>query len=292
MQDRGNDGCHPVESSVMTEWLVRDLRRLGVSAGQTLLVHASLSAIGWVNGGAATVIAALAQAVGETGNVVVSTGTEENSQTSRAYRERTKHMTPGEARQYRRDMPAFDRDTTPTSAGAIAEELRTTGGAFRSAHPQSSFAAIGPKARYLMANHPLECHLGERSPLARLYELDAQILLIGVGYRSCTAFHLAEYRYTLRPPRQWYSCVVTENDRRKWKKYRDVVLDDGDFGEIGKSLDDDESLVKKGYVGNAESRLLSLVKSVDEAVKWMQENRGRFRIFTRYGTSKNRSGSL
>jgi aminoglycoside 3-N-acetyltransferase len=258
---------------VTMQRLIDDLRELGVGQGQTLLVHASLSSIGWVDGGAATVVAALRQVVGETaGTVVVSTGTEQNSQTSRAHQNLVKHMTADEARTYRRDMPAFDRDTTPGSAGAIAEALRTTNGAVRSAHPQSSLAAIGPKAEGLMADHPLKCHLGEQSPLAKLYKLDAQVLLLGVGYRSCTAFHLAEYRYTKNPPTQFYSCVVTENGRRKWKKYRDVVLDDNDFDKIGKRLED-VFHVKKGCVGNAESRLLPLAIGVDHATSWMRENR-------------------
>jgi len=256
----------------MRRRLVRDLRRLGVSKGQVLLVHASLSSIGWVEGGAATVVTALRRAVGRTGTVVVSTGTEENSHTSRAHQERIKHMTDDEIASYRRDMPAFDKDTTPGTAGAIAEKLRTTGGAVRSAHPQSSLAAIGPLAGYLMADHRLDCHLGEQSPLRKLYDNDAQILLLGVGYRSCTAFHLAEYRYTVNPPTQSYSCVVMRNDRRTWEEYIDVVLDDGDFGTIGKSLDG-ELPVKKRNVGNAKCRLVSLPAAVDFACTWLSSNR-------------------
>lgn len=261
-----------VGSPVTTQRLVSDLDELGVSGGQTLLVHASLSSIGWVDGGAAEVVAALRQAVGETGTVVVSTGTDENSQTSRAHRMRTKGMTAGEFENYLRDMPAFDRNTTPGNAGAIAEELRTTSGAVRSAHPQSSLAAIGPKAEYLMADHRLECHLGEQSPLAKLYEHDAQILLLGVGYRSCTAFHLAEYRYTEHPPTQSYSCVAMVNGMRKWMEYQDVVLDDGDFGTIGKSMED-VLPVKTGYIGNALCRLMSLRVAVCFARTWLAMNR-------------------
>ena len=123
-----------------------------------------------------------------------------------------------------------------------------------------------------MADHQLESHLGERSPLAKLYDRDAQVLMLGVGYGYCTAMHLAEYRYTARPPRQTYTCVVTTDGRRGWIGYHDVVLDDNDFEEIGKSLAA-EIAVGHGYVGHAECCLMSLRDTVDFAVKWMAEYR-------------------
>jgi aminoglycoside 3-N-acetyltransferase len=261
-----------VKAMVATWRLARDLRKLGVRKGQILLVHASLSSIGWVDGGAAAVVTALRRVVGKTGTVVVSTGTEGNSKTSRAYLKRVRGMTDDEIEDHYQDMPAFDKDTTACTAGAIAEELRTTPRAVRSAHPQSSLAAIGRRAEYLMAGHDLRCHLGEDSPLAKLYELGAHILLLGVGYYSCTAFHLAEYRYTAKPPTKTYSCVVMNNGEREWVNYSDVVLDDGDFETIGKSLND-EPYVKKGYVGNAECRLISFRRTVDYARDWMAKNR-------------------
>jgi aminoglycoside 3-N-acetyltransferase len=257
---------------VTSQRLVRDLRGLGVRRGDTLLVHASLRRIGWVDGGAPTVISALRQAVGETGNVVAPTGTEDNSLTSRAYRARTATMTPEEERKYRQEMRAFDRDLTPSGMGAVGESLRTTGGAVRSAHPQSSFAAIGPDAAYLMADHKLDCHLGENSPLAKLYETGARVLMIGVGYRACSAFHLAEYRYVESPPSRMYSCAVMVNGQSDWIDYRDVVLDDRDFGQIGKTLDRQDS-VTIGYVGNAKSRLIPLVQAVEHAKDWMALHR-------------------
>jgi aminoglycoside N3'-acetyltransferase len=55
-------------------------------------------------------------------------------------------------------MPAFDRERTPTGSGQSAEELRTTQGAVRSGHPQSSFAALGPRAAELMDGHAVNCH--------------------------------------------------------------------------------------------------------------------------------------
>ncbi len=255
------------------ERIVRDLRALGVATGHTLLVHASLRSIGRVEGGAPAVVAALREAVGAAGNIVVPASTESNSLTSRAHRARIASMTPAQAAEYREAMPAFDPATTPGGAGAVAEEVRTTAGAFRSDHPQSSFAAIGPQARYLMADHRLDCHLGEDSPLGKLYKLDeAFVLLLGVGYAACTAMHLAEYRYTPDPPTCTYACVTTAGGKRHWVSYRDVVLDDRRFPEIGGYLDT-VMASRSGYVGEAACRLLPLSDVVDHATDWMKVNR-------------------
>jgi aminoglycoside 3-N-acetyltransferase len=252
--------------------LVEDLRALGVASGKTLLVHASLRRIGWVDGGAPTVVAALRDALGEDGTLVAGAGTPENSMTSRAFRAETDGFTKAEKYEFRKQMPAFDRNSTPTSVGAVAEAVRTTSGAVRSAHPQTSFSAVGRQARSLMAGHQLHCHLGEESPLGKLYKQDASILLLGVGYEVCTAFHLAEYRYTREAPMRNYYCVVMGRNGRRWRRYRDVVLDDSEFEVIGKSLDN-EKQVPSRTVGGADSRLISLRDAVDFATDWMRDQR-------------------
>src|SRR5277367_3843124 len=105
-RDDANEASWP---PVTGERLVRDLRELGVEPGQTLLVNASLSNIGWVEGGAPAVVAALREVVGPAGNVVVPAGTEENSNFSRAHRELIAEMSWDEIRAYRNLMPAFNK---------------------------------------------------------------------------------------------------------------------------------------------------------------------------------------
>jgi aminoglycoside 3-N-acetyltransferase len=264
----------PAEGGLTREALVDDLRALGVQPGQVLLVHASLRAIGQVDGGAATVVAAIREAAGnEAGTVVMSAATEANSDTSRAYQARIAGMSAAQAAEYRNRMTAFDEASTPaTGVGSIAEALRITPGAVRSSHPQSSFAAIGPVAAELMARHPLTSHLGMDSPLGRLYQRDTLILLLGVGYQACSALHLAEYLYTETPPMRNYACVITANGLRQWATYQDVVLHDSDFTEIGKFVDV-EADVRRGYVGGAACRLVPMRDTVDCAADWLRRNR-------------------
>ena len=249
------------------------LRALGVTAGQVLLVHASLRSLGPVPGGAATVVAAIRDVIGYEGTLAVPAGTSSNSDTSRRHLAATAGMTDADVRRYRAAMPPFDPASTPSDGmGRVAEYVRTLPGAVRSAHPQSSFAAVGPMAHKLMGNHAIDCHLGEASPLARLYDADARILLLGVDYRACSAFHLAEYRYAASPPTRSYRCVIARAGQPVWHEYSDVVLDDQQFGELGADFDL-AGMAVSGYVMRARCRLASLVTAVDFATEWLQDRR-------------------
>jgi aminoglycoside 3-N-acetyltransferase len=253
--------------------LVEDLLALGVIAGQTLLTHVSLNSIGWVEGGASTVIAALLEAVGVSGNIVMLTATEENSLTSRTHHAVINGLPPDVMQKYLAQMRPFDARTTPCTTGAVAEALRTTAGAVRSVHPQSSFTAIGPDAEALMADHSLDCHHGMDSPLGKLYRFSdkARVLMIGVDYKVCTAIHLAEYRYRPDPPKRRYDCVIERPG--KWITYEDVVLDDSRFDSIGEFIQT-RVFQQSGRVGQAVSRLVPLCDIVDSAAEWMRVHRG------------------
>ncbi|MEV5958601.1 AAC(3) family N-acetyltransferase [Streptomyces sp. NPDC051987] len=208
------------------------LGSLGVRRGGVLMVHASLGGTGTAP---EAVRDALRAALGPEGTLIVPAFTPENSDTSRAHREAVADLSEAEAAEYRRGMPPFDPEATecPTM-GALAECVRSTRGAVRSAHPQTSLAGLGPRAGELLRRHPLRSHLGRLSPMARLYAADAQILLLRVGFEVCSALHYAEYLMWPRPPRRTYRCVV--GHKGNWVEYRDLALDDSDFGAIGARL--------------------------------------------------------
>ncbi|MDT3727747.1 AAC(3) family N-acetyltransferase [Streptomyces sp. DSM 41972] len=196
------------------------------------MVHASLSGTGTAP---ATVRDALIDALGPGGTLVVPAFTPENSDTSRAHRRLIEGLDQRQVREIRATMPPYDPDTTPcTTMGALAECVRTTPGSVRSAHPQTSLAGLGPRAADLLGDHHPHCHLGERSPLARLYEADARVLLLRVGFDVCSALHLAEYRTSPPPPRRTYRCVTEA--KGNWIEYEDAVLDDSNFAAVGERL--------------------------------------------------------
>ncbi|MFF4323945.1 aminoglycoside N(3)-acetyltransferase [Streptomyces sp. NPDC001568] len=252
------------------------LRLLGVRPRARLLVHAALGGTGLR---AETLRDALTGLLGPHGTLVVPAFTPENSLTSTAHRARTAGLDEPGVRAFRARMPAFDADRTPSRGmGAFAEAVRTAPGAARSDHPQTSFAALGAGARELCSGHRLENHLGEESPLGKLCWEGGQVLMINVGFASCTAFHLAEYRIP-KPPLRMYDCVVKVNlpggsggqQGGEWTTFEDVALDDSDFAVIGGAFPD--SRVRRGRVGGAPAMLFSIPDAVDHAMNWMTENR-------------------
>lgn len=162
--------------------LTAELRALGVGPDTgVLLVHAALRSLDAPARDSAAVLAALRAALGPAGTVVGYTATPENSLTSRLHTRATAALTPAELVAYRAAMPAFDPLTTPSSptVGRLSEELRRTPGALRSGHPQTSFAALGPRAAELTCDHQLSSHLGDRSPVGALYRAEARVLMLG-----------------------------------------------------------------------------------------------------------------
>jgi aminoglycoside N3'-acetyltransferase len=248
--------------------LTADLAALGVQPGRDLLIHSSLRRVGDVDGGAASVLAALRAAASTHATLVVPAQTTWNSLTSQAFRDATAGLSPAETERYIATIPGFDPATTPSRAmGRLAEQVRTAPDAVRSAHPQSSFAAIGPSAKDCMTGHKMNCHFGEQSPLGWLYRADAEVLLLGVGYNACTAFHLAEYRLPGELRYQKYHCFTSVQGVREPHTFTDIELDDGDFGVLGESIDG-ESFVRHGRVGRADCRLFPIRSAIDFAVNW------------------------
>lgn len=245
--------------------LAADLRRLGLRPGAVVLVHSSPSALGWACGGPVAVIQALMDVLTPAGTLVMPAYSGDYSDPSRR---RNPPVPPDWWPVIRETMPAFDPRITPTRGmGRIAETFRSWPGVLRSNHPQSSFAAWGRHAATVTEGHGLDWSLGERSPLARVYDLDGWVLLLGVGYDACTAFHLAEYRV---PGRREVldGAPVLEDGRRVWRSFRDIELDAGPFPEPGAAFER-TGAVTVGRVGSAEARLFRVRAAVDFAVAWL-----------------------
>lgn len=215
--------------------LTSAFRSLGVGEGALLSVHASMSRLGYVIGGAETVVDALLEAVGPAGTVVMQTHSSENSDPA-AWKNPPVPEHWWEA--IREHTPAFRPERTPgRKMGVISEHFRTRPGVRRSQHPSDSCSALGPLAEIITRDHPLTPAMGVGSPLARMVEHDVQVLLLGVDHGNNTLLHYAEHLAEWPDKRQGrFGSAMLVEGTREWVWRHDLVHDDRDFCEVGQAF--------------------------------------------------------
>lgn len=269
--------------------LITDFTKIGIKPKMNLLVHSSLSSIGWVCGGVVSVIKALEAVITPDGTLMMPAHSSDLSDPAH-------WCNPSVPKSWwdeiKKEMPAFDNSLTPTKdMGIIAESFRKQTGVVRSNHPSTSFCAWGKHKKYIIQDNRGSCKntfflqnfckslnhydfpQNENSPLGKLYNLDGYVLLLGVNYDKNTSFHLAEYKakYTgKRFIKDGFPVIV--GGKKEWCEYDDILYHSDDFMYIGKEF---ESVKKTniGNIGNARSILFSQREIVDFAVDWMEKNR-------------------
>ena len=208
--------------------LVRQLLELGVKPGTVLLVHTAFSKVGPVEGGPSGLIAALREVLGPDGTLVMPSMSSD-------------------------DDDPFDPRTTPCpDMGVVAETFWRSPGVLRSDSPHA-FAAIGLHAENITAPHPIDVPHGLNSPVGRAYELDAQVLLLGVGHDANTTIHLAESLAGVRYRREKYVTIL-EHGRPIRFDYREIDHCCQRFALVDGWLDH-KGLQRRGRVGHGEARL-------------------------------------
>lgn len=155
--------------------LLASLKEAGVDPNKDLLVHSAMSKIGYVEGGPATVVAALQEVLAPSSTLLMPTS-------------------PVVTLQAKHDLAVFDVANTPSKMGAITEYFRANVATHRSAHPLEPVAALGPKAKaYTALHHTDPTSYGKNSPWRKHMEAGGQILYIGTTLiNSGTSLHAVE----------------------------------------------------------------------------------------------------
>ena len=247
--------------------LVTDLTALGLRPTQTVMVHSSLGKVGYTVGGPVVVVRALLHVLTSEGTLVMPAESPSMSDPAHSSDPR---IDPEWHDLIREHLPVFDPRTTPTTMGAIPEAFRTYPGTHRSGHPLVSVCANGPHAETITAEHPLEFCEGRGTPFERLHDLDADTLLLGVGFDRCTSLHYAESLVTRRRT-ALSRFPIMQDGERVWVEKQDMAADNGvHFPTVGKRILE-KVLVRSGHVGDAECLLFSTTALVDFAEAYFQD---------------------
>lgn len=253
--------------------LLGDLRKLGVTAGQTVMLHASIKAIGWIVGGPDVVIHALLDVLEPTGTLMMYVGWEDSPYHLAEWPEDWQ-------RAYLEECPPFNPAMSRACRkwSILTEYLRTWPSAFRSNHPDGSFVAVGALARWITANHPLQYGYGPGSPLAKLCEAKGKVLLLGAPLNTITLLHYAEHMAKVPNKRiVRYKMPVLRDGQRMWVEIEEfdtcqgIVGDAEEYFKIITREYLSSGKGRSGKIGVAQSYLFDATDLSKFAIKWLEK---------------------
>lgn len=254
--------------------LADDFRKLGVTEGDIVMLHASIRAVGEVAGGPDQIHLALKDALTPAGTLMMYAGC------PRYYDEVGRgQLTPEQESDILEKLPAFDASTARSARdnGALVECLRTWPGVRVNAHV-TRFAVWGKQADYLISKQPWNYAMGLDSALDRFVKVNGKILLLGSDPDAVTFLHYAEHVVDI--PHKIvarYRVPVEEDGRRIWRAQEEFDTSErahpnwpeGFFATIVQSY-----LVSKAnvgtLVGDAPSYLFPAAELLDHALPLMR----------------------
>jgi aminoglycoside 3-N-acetyltransferase len=252
-------------SPVSTEDIVRDLKNMGLSEGDCVMLHVSLKSMGWVIGAEVALLQAILNVIGSEGTLVMPAQTGHLGDPSQW---ENPPVPSSWVSKIKATMPAFEPLITPTyHMGKVAELFRTWPGVIRSVHPHASFCAYGKDAEWLMQDHAYESAFGKKSPLHKMLQKPFKILMIGVDYDVCTALHYAE-AIQLKPPLEKKMMTIMVSGERTIIEVMDLPYTTKYFKRIGLAYEKEHG-AKKGLVGHANSRIIAMPRLIEFATKWL-----------------------
>lgn len=254
-----------------------DLARLGIAPGDSVMIHAAMSKAGRLLNGPDALIDAALDAAGPGGTLLAYTDWDAGYEdlldaAGRVPAEWREHVSPFD--------PASSRAVRDN--GILPEFLRTRPGARRSGNPGASVAALGAKAEWFTADHPLDYGYGEGSPLAKLVASGGKALMFGAPLDTMTLLHHAEHLAKI-PGKRIKRCEVpfASADGTTWRMVEEF---DTSAPVVADLADDYFATIvsdylatgagERGPVGAAPSVLVDAAGITAFAVSWLEHRFG------------------
>ena len=232
--------------------IAMDLNRLRIGAGSTILVHSSFKSLGPVPSGPETVIRALLSAIGPAGTLLMP---------ALSYEQQPPHI--------------HDSRSTPSNVGVLAEFFRTRKGTLRSIHPTHSICGVGKAAEELLKDHHRDSTpCGANSPLSKMMNHSAKIVMLGCGLKPNTTMHMLEEH--VNPPYlfsgEMIYTITDLSGNTYQKKYRRHGFQGWEqrYDRIQRLPDVD--FISRGRVLQAETFVLDAARMMTEVLNKMREN--------------------
>jgi len=233
---------------LLEEDLISDFSNIGISHGDTILVRASLGAVGRMEKKAETFINALLKTIGTDGTLI-----------SLAFTSGSFFRKPKKDDAFHLGKRSY--------AGALPNAMLNRDDSFRSKHPMCSFVAIGKNAEEIISGHNESSSSYE--PVRKVLDLDGKCILVGCVGSSpgFTTTHLAEYdlgHSTKLPVFPWLYSTYYIDDSGKHKIFRrdDLGLCSNSFNKFY-SIYVQNEIIKANYIGNAYSVLVPAQKAYE-----------------------------
>jgi aminoglycoside 3-N-acetyltransferase len=254
--------------------LTNGFRELGVTAGDTVMVHASVRAVGEAAGGPDQIHLALKDALTANGTLMMYASCP--SYTDEVGRG---NLSDQLEREVLEKFPAFDATTARSARdnGALVEFFRTFPGSAVNDHV-GRFVVWGRHASHLISGQPWNYAFGHGSALERFVNLDGRILLLGCDHDSVTFLHYAEHIVDIPDKRvSRFKVPVAENGLRVWKDMEEFDTSEGAHANwpdrfFARIVDTylTSTANRGGYVGNGRSFLLDSAGLLEFALRVMR----------------------
>lgn len=247
---------------ITKQLLVEDFKKIGLKKNDSVLVHSSLSKIGFVVGGPKTIIEALLEVIGIEGTLLFPS-----------------FPAIGRNKTHLEEKPFFDIRNTPSQMGSITEYFRKLEGCKRSFHPTDAICAIGPLADYYTNSHFGQLTpYNEHSPFRKLCTKNGKILMLGTTLNgACTNLHTLEdavdFKFPVYDEKVFDVKMIDSAGKETIMKTK---VHNPDYSakrncDALKPMFEKEGVLINGIVGEAKSMLIDANKMLEVMIKNYKE---------------------